>query len=224
MENLSREQIDQLAQDISFVKKAIEKNASILNRIDFRSSLRLTILLSAISIFLFCGAFQILIRHFGCFTAIPTTYKVIGICAIALDFVLLGIIKNTGVLKSARNVEPGMTWLRLIKEYYSARMYHHFIPTGLVLLFACIYAAYHGQSRMIIPILSIGAGLLYNTFHSWLRIDEFLVMAYWFIISGCIIIVFNPVPFFLSLASTLGCGLLLLTIIWYLPRWKHIEA
>ena len=224
MEDLSREQISQIAEDISFVKRAIEKNASILNRIDFRTSLRLTILLSAVSIFLFCGVFQMLLRHFGRFAAIPTTYKVIGVCAIALDFILLGVIKNTGVLKSARSFEPGMTWFRLIREYYSARMYHQFIPTGLVMLFACVYAGVHGQSHLIIPILSIGAGLLYNTFHSWLRIDEFLAMAYWLIISGCVIIVFNPASAFLSLASTLGCGLLLLTIIWYLPQKKRTEA
>jgi hypothetical protein len=224
METPTREQLDQLTQDISFVRKAIEKNASILNRIDFRSSLRLTILLSAISIFLFCGVFQILVRHFGSFPAIPASIKVIGVCALVLDFALLGILKNFGILKSARAFDPGISLFRLVKEYHSARMYHHFVPTGFVLLFACIFAASHGQYHLIIPMVAIGVGLLYNNFHSWLRMDEFLVMAYWFIVSGCVIILFNPVPHLLSLSCTLGCGLLLLSIIWYLPQKKRAEG
>jgi hypothetical protein len=81
-----------------------------------------------------------------------------------------------------------------------------------------------GHSRLIIPLISIGAGLLYNTYHSLLRIDEFLLMAYWFILTGCILIVFNSVSPLLGLSVTLGCGLLLLSVIWYLPQKKRVEG
>jgi hypothetical protein len=224
MESLTKEQLDQLTQDISFVRKAIEKNSSILNQIDFRSSMRLTVLLSTLSVFLFCGIGQVLIRHFGGFGAIPASVKVVGLCVIALDATILGILKNTGVLRSARAFDPKISLFRLIREYYSARMYHQFIPTGVVLLFGCIYAALMGHSRLIIPIISIGAGLLYNTYHSLLRIDEFLLMAYWFIVTGCILIVFSSVSPLLGLGVTLGCGLLLLSVIWYLPQKKRVEG
>ena len=76
MEPLNREQLDQLAEDIAFVKKAIEKNSSILQRIDFRSSLRLMALLTALAIFFFCGLFHALDKHFGGFINIPILLQV----------------------------------------------------------------------------------------------------------------------------------------------------
>ncbi|HUI91703.1 MAG TPA: hypothetical protein VLX68_05575 [Chitinivibrionales bacterium] len=224
MDTLSREQLDQLTQDITFVRKAIEKNSSILNQIDFRGSLRLTVLLSALSVFLFCGLFYFLEAHFGGFDAIPVYLKALAFCAAALDVAMLGILKNTGVLKSARAFDPGISLFRLVREYYAGKMYHHFIPTGLVLLFACVCAWETGHAKLIIPFVSIGVGLLYNTFNTFLRIDEFLVFGYWFIVTGCILVVFNTVSPLLGLALTLGCGLLLLSFIWYLPQKKGSQA
>jgi hypothetical protein len=224
MDAISRDQIDQLAQDISFVKKAIEKNSSILNQIDFRSSLRLTVLLSAVSIFLFCGLLHLLSRHFGGFTLIPASIKALVFCAAALDLMLLGILKNAGVLKSARTYDPGISLFRLMREYYSGRMYNHFIPTGIVLFFACIYAWKTGHACLLIPFVSIGAGLLYNTFNTFLRIDEFLILGYWFIVTGGILVVFNSISPLLELLLTLGCGMLLLSAIWYLPKKNRMEA
>jgi hypothetical protein len=224
METLSREQMDQLAQDIALVKKAIEKNVSILHQIDYRSSIRLVCLISALSVFFFCGLFYVLLKHFHTFAAVPTTLKAIIFCAIALITIGLGILKNTRVLGSARRFEPRMSLMRLLREYYSMRLYHHFIPAGLVLVFACIWAAHTGNARYIIPMCSIGAGLLYNSFDTLLRIDEMLVTGYWLILSGCVVVVFSTISPLLSLSLTLGGGLMLLSVIWYLPQKKRAEG
>jgi hypothetical protein len=224
METLSREQVDRLAEDIAFVKKAIEKNSSILRQIDFRSSLRLVTLLSALAIFFFCGLFHVLMKHYGGFSGIPLSIKAIVFCAIVLVTVVIGLLKNSGVLKSARNVEPGVSLTRLIREYYSIGMFHHFIPTGLVLIFSCAYAVSTGNVRFVIPLLSIGVGLVYNNLDTMLRLDEFLWTSYWFIVTGCIVLVFNTISLLLSLCLTLGCGSLLLSAMWYLPQKKHLEA
>ena len=225
MDSISRDQIEQLARDISYVKKAIEKNSTIMQQIDFRKSLRLVVLLFALSVFLFCGVFHVLIRRFGGFASVPATIKAIVFCAIALDGAILGICKNIGVLKSARAFDPGISLFRLMREYYSARMYHHFIPTGLVLLFACIIAAAHGSARLIVPMFSIGAGLLYNTFDAFLRLDEFLWTAYWFIVTGCIMVLFNAsVSPLVAVCLTIGCGLLFLSAMWYVPRKNRATA
>jgi hypothetical protein len=221
---LSPEQIDRLAEDISFVKKAIEKNSSILRQIDFRSSLRLVTLLSAIAIFIFCGLFHFLMKHFNGFFGIPTSIKAVSFCAIALVAVAIGILKNSGILKSARYTDPGISLMRLIKEYYSVRMYHHFVPIGLVFLFICVYAVATGNHRFVIPIVSIGAGLMYNSLDSFLKIDELLLTSYWFIVTGCIVLVFNTISPLLGICLTLGCGMLLLSAIWYMPKKKQAEA
>jgi hypothetical protein len=114
--------------------------------------------------------------------------------------------------------------MRLIKEYFSARMYHHFIPMGLVFLFACAYAVATGNVRFVVPIFSISAGLIYNSLDAFLRIDEILLTSYWFIVTGCIVLVFNTISPLLSLSLTVGCGMLLLSAIWYMPQKKRAEA
>jgi hypothetical protein len=222
MDAISRDQIDQLAEDISFVKKAIEKNSSILRQIDFRSSLRLMTLLSALSIFFFCGVFQILMHRFHGYSGIPAAMKAVVFSAIALVTIALGVLKNTGVLKSARTVDPGISLVRLIREYYSVRMYHHFFPMGLIFIFSCWYCISIGAHRFIIPLCSIGAGLIYNTLDTLLRMDEFLWASYWFIISGCIVMVYNTISPLLGLSLTVGCGLLLLAAVWYIPHKKQV--
>jgi hypothetical protein len=224
MEALNREQVDRLAEDIAFVKKAIEKNSSIVQRMDFRSSLRLVTLLTALSTFFFCGLFHVLIKHFCGFSGIPLPIKAVIFCAIALAAVVIGLLKNSGVLKSARNVEPGISLVRLIREYCSIRMFHHFVPMGLVLIFSCAYAVGTGNIRFVIPLLSIGAGLVYCNLDTMLRLDEFLWASYWFIVTGCIVLVFNTISPLLSLCLTLGCGLLVLSAMWYLPQKKGTEA
>jgi hypothetical protein len=224
MDALSREQVDRLAEDISFMKKAIEKNSSILKQIDFGASLRLMCLLTSVSIFFFSGLFHILIRQFGSYSAIPITIKAVSFCAIALVLIGLGILKNTGILKSARSAAPGMSILALIKEYYSVRMYHHFLPAGLAFLFLGGYAATTGNSRFLVPLLSIFAGIIYNSISLLLRMDELLFATYWFIVTGCIVLVFNTMSPLLALSLTMGFGLLIMAAMWYLPRKKRAEA
>jgi len=220
MNSLTPEQVDKFAEDISFVKKAIEKNSSILRQIDFRSSLRLVVLMTALATFLFCGVFHVLMKHFGSFSAIPTAIKAIVFCAIAFVVAIIGIAKNTGVLKNARTFDPGMSLVRLMKEYYSFRLYHHFVPMALVIAFSCMYTVAIGQSRFLVPIISIGIGLIYNSYDTLLNIDEFLWISYWFIVTGCIVMVYNSISPLLGLSLTIGGGLLLLSAIWYLPQKK----
>jgi hypothetical protein len=103
-------------------------------------------------------------------------------------------------------------------------MFHHFVPMGLVLIFSCAYAVGTGNIRFVIPLLSIGAGLVYCNLDTMLRLDEFLWASYWFIVTGCIVLVFNTISPLLSLCLTLGCGLLVLSAMWYLPQKKGTEA
>jgi hypothetical protein len=224
MDTIPREQVDQLAQDIAFVKKAIQMNSSILQKIDFRSSLRLVVLLSAVSIFLFSILFHMLSARYHGFAGIPGTTKVVIYSAIALVAIILGILKNTGLLKSARAMEPGIPLMHLVREYYSIRIYSHFIPIGLVFVFFIACAVATGHLQLIVPLFAIAAGLIYNSLDALLRIKEFLWTSYWFMITGCILFVYSATPPLLGVCITFGCGLMLLSAIWYMPRNNRVEG
>jgi hypothetical protein len=91
---------------------------------------------------------------------------------------------------------------------------------ALVIAFSCMYTVAIGQSRFLVPIISIGIGLIYNSYDTLLNIDEFLWISYWFIVTGCIVMVYNSISPLLGLSLTIGGGLLLLSAIWYLPQKK----
>jgi hypothetical protein len=223
MDTISRQQVDQLAEDIAFVKKAIEKNSSILQRMDFRSSFRLVTLLSVISVFFFCGLFHFLMKHFGGYPGIPLPIKVIVYGAMALVVIIIGLLKNSGILKSARTANPGISILGLMKEYYSIRLYQHFIPMALVVIFVCAYCVATGNARLLVPIISIGAGIILSSLDTLLRTNEFLLTSYWLIVTGCSIMMFNSISPLLSISLTFGCGMLLLSATLYMPRRKRVE-
>jgi hypothetical protein len=224
MDTFSREQVDQFIEDISFVRKAIQKNTSVLQQMDFRTSLRLTVLLSAIGTFVFCGLFHIVIGRFGGFSAIPTAIKAILFSAVALAFILIGLVKNSGIMKSARSIDPRISIMRLMREYYTIRVYHHFVPLVMVMAFSVIYAGVSGNFQMIIPLLAIGAGLVFNGLGALLRVDEFFWAGYWLLVTGAIVLVYHAISPLLALSLTGGGSLLLLAVALYLPQKKHQEV
>lgn len=224
MDDISREQMERFIEDISFVKTAIQKNVSILQQLDYRPSLRFVALMSAIATFFFSGVFSLLIKNYGSYMLIPITIKTIVFCAIAFLFIVFGIMKNSGILKSARTIDPGYSLGRLIREYFTVRIYHLFLPLGLVVAFCIAYAALSGGAHYIIPILAIGAGLIYNCFGTLLRLDEMLWAGYWFLLTGAIVLIFNTIPVLLSISLTMGCGLVILSVAMYLPQKNRREA
>lgn len=141
----------------------------------------------------------------------------------AVAFVLLGVIKRSGLLKYGRSAKPDFSLFLLLREYYTLHLWHLFIPIGLALLFSCTYATVTGNVHFVIPIFSIGIGLLYNCIATLLRLDDFLWSGYWFLAAGCVFMVFNTVPLLLSTAIVFGFGFLLMAAIMYMPHNKRAE-
>jgi hypothetical protein len=224
MDAFSREQVDRFVEDIAYVKKAIQKNTSVLQQMDFRKSLRLTILLSAIGTFFFCGLFHIVEGRFGSFAAIPIAIKATLFSAMALVFILIGLVKNSGIMKSAHSIDPGISLGRLLREYYTIRVYHNFVPLILVLFFSVGYAVTTGNLQLIIPMAAIGAGLVYNGLGTLLRVDEFFWTAYWLIVTGVIVLVYHAISPLLAISLTAGGSLLLLAVALYIPQKKQQEV
>jgi hypothetical protein len=224
MEQFSPEQVERFAEDIAFVRRAIQKNISVLQQMDFRSSLRLTVLLAAIGTFLFCALFHFAMKHFGGYAAIPVTIKVILFSTLALVAAAIGLVKNSGIMKSARTADPSVSLSRLMREYYTIKVYHHFVPLVLVIAFGVIYASVTGAPQLVIPIAAIGVGLVCNSFGSLLRVDEFLWASYWLIVTGGIVLIFHSISPLLGISLTAGCALLLTAAALYLPQKKQQEV
>lgn len=209
MTQITEQQVKQLFEDITYVRQAIQKNTSIIQQMDFHSSLRLLSVTSGSAILLFSGLFYLLINHFGSYCAIPQMVRYGIYTAIAIITLLLGLMKQTLVLRSARKVQPNISLFKLAKEYYSLRVYHMYVPLFLCAAFLTGYCIYGNNSHYIIPIVSLALGFYYIQFGTLLRFNEALIAGYWMIISGSVVTLYNSLSPMFSLPLTLGIGLIL---------------
>lgn len=209
METINGGQIEKLLEDISSIKSVINKNKPLLQQVLNPAHFRLFTLLAAISIIGFCLLIYFLMQHYGNFSSIPRTTRYIIFAAMAADWVFMQIMKRRTFLRTGKRIDPTFTIGRLLKEFFTYRIAHVYVPMMILIIFLSIYFIYQDVPYYIVPVLSIGVGLLYNFIGSFTEIRQYLILGYWFLITGVGVIIFNNIPAALSLSITLGCGLLI---------------
>jgi len=222
MNSLSKEELAQFAEDIAFVRKAIEKNTSIIRRINFKKSLRLVTLLGSLSIFLFCGLFWIITKKYGNIINIPNWLQIGFVLLIFIDVLILGVLKSKNILSSAKKLIPDISIMMLLKEYYTAKIYYHFIPVGLAGAIIIVLFAINGNLTLILPAISIAIGITYNNIGVLLSMNEFFIVGYWLVITGCLLLFIN-IPIVFGICLTFGLGFLILSVLWFLPDKKIVK-
>jgi hypothetical protein len=209
MDTLNGGQIEKLLEDISSIKSVINKNKPLLQQILNPAHSRLFTLLAAISIIGFASLIFLLMQHYGSFSSIPRTTRYIIFAAMAADWVFMQILKRRTFLNTGKRIDPTFTIGRLLKEFFTYRIAHVYVPVMLLIIFLIVYFIYENIPYYIVPAVSIGVGFLYNFIGSFTEIRQYLILGYWFLITGVGVIIFNSIPAPISLSITLGCGLLI---------------
>jgi hypothetical protein len=209
MDTLNGGQIEKLLEDISSIKSVINKNKPLLQQILNPAHFRLFTLLAAISIIGFASLIFLLMQHYGSFSSIPRTTRYIIFAAMAADWVFMQILKRRTFLNTGKRIDPTFTIGRLLKEFFTYRIAHVYVPVMLLIIFLIVYFIYENIPYYIVPAVSIGVGFLYNFIGSFTEIRQYLILGYWFLITGVGVIIFNSIPAPISLSITLGCGLLI---------------
>ncbi len=209
MDTLNGGQIEKLLEDISSIKSVINKNKPLLQQILNPAHFRLFTLLAAISIIGFASLIFLLMQHYGSFSSIPRTTRYIIFAAMAADWVFMQILKRRTFLNTGKRIDPTFTIGRLLKEFFTYRIAHVYVPVMLLIIFLIVYFIYENIPYYIVPAVSIGVGFLYNFIGSFTEIRQYLNIGYWFLITGVGVIIFNSIPAPISLSITLGCGLLI---------------
>ena len=219
MDTINGGQIEKLLEDISSIKSVINKNKPLLEQILNPAHFRLFTLLAAISVIGFSMLFYFLMQHYGSFSAIPAAAKYAIYFAIGLDWILMQYLKRRIFLKTGRRIDPAFTIGRLLKEFFVYRISHIYVPVMALIIFLIFYFTYQNIPYYIVPAASIGIGFLYNFIGTFTEIRQYLIIGYWFLITGVAVIIFNTIPAPIALSLTLGCGLLIFSALGVLaPR------
>jgi hypothetical protein len=209
MNTINGGQIEKLLEDISSIKTVINKNKPLLQQVLMPAHFRRFTLLAAISVIGFSMLIYILMQQHGSFGAIPRSVRYIIFAAMAADWVLMQFLKRRTFLTSGRRIDPAFTIGRLLKEFFTYRIAHVYVPMMVLVIFLSIYFVDENVPYYIVPAVSIGIGLLYNFIGSFTEIRQYLLLGYWLLITGVGTIIFSEIPALIALSVTLGCGLLM---------------
>ena len=209
MDTINGGQIEKLLEDISSIKSVINKNKPLLEQILNPAHFRLLPLLAGVSFIGFSMLFYFLIQYYGSFSAIPVSVRYAIYFAIGLDWILMQYLKRRIFLKTGRRIDPTFTIGRLLKEFFVYRISHIYVPVMALIIFLIFYFTYRNIPYYIVPAASIGVGFLYNFIGTVTELRQYLIIGYWFLITGVGVIIFNTIPAPIALSLTLGCGLLI---------------
>jgi hypothetical protein len=202
MDTINSGQIEKLLEDISSIKSVINKNKPLLQQVLNPAHFRLFTFLAAISVIGFAMLIYFLVQHFGNFNMIPLTARYFIFAAMAADWIFMQYLKRRIFLTTGKRIDPTFTFGRLLKEFFTYRIAHVYVPV-------VIYFIYEDIPYYIVPAVSIGVGFLYNFIGSFTEIRQYLIIGYWFLITGVAVIIFHNIPAPMSLSITIGCGLLI---------------
>lgn len=133
------------------------------------------------------------------------------------------VLKRRTFLKSGKRIDPTFTIGRLLKEFFTDRIAHVYVPMMVLIIFISIYFIERNVPHLIVPAGAIGIGLLYNFIGSLTDIRQYLMVGYWFLISGMGVLIFNTIPVPISISVTFGCGLLIFSVLGLLSAGANKE-
>lgn len=223
MNTINGNQLQKLLEDISSIKSVINKNKPLLQQVLDPSHFRLFAFLAAVSVIGFAMLIYFLIQHYGSFRLVPDAAKYAIFAAMAVVWFFMQYFKRKIFLATGRRIDPAFTIGWLLREFFTFRIGHVYVPVMLLIIFLIIYFIYQNVPYFIVPAISIGLGFLYNFIGSFTEIRHYLVVGYWFLITGVVFVIFNQIPVPISLSITIGCGLLIFSALGYFAARTNRE-
>ncbi len=222
MQTINHAQVEQLLKDIQSIKSVINKNRPVLQEVLDLIHFRLLMFLFGISIIGFALLVFFLSAGFGTFNSIPPVLRYALYLVMVGDAVFLQIFKQRTYLKAIKEIDPRLTLRWWLKELFSHRIMHLYIPIGILIAVFSIHFSLRGIPYFIIPMLSIAMGLLLNM-GALIHIRHSLISGYWFLLTGILTIIFPMIPGPIALCITIGCGSLLVSGIGFLGARANQE-
>lgn len=209
-------EIEQLVNDLVFIKQAIKKNNNIFKYFSVSKALRWVLLYAGLIIISIALYINYLFATYDSFQGAPTTLKVITYIIAVVGIFVLVVIKLRTIVKAAKGVQSDITVIKMIKEVYTGQTLMIMIPFFIAIALLSVFFHQQGLGDYIIPFAAILFGLLINSLVNVFHIKEMLVMGDWLIITGFIALfflsAFNP-ALIIALTFGMGCVAMYLAIL-----------
>ncbi len=223
MNTVTENNIDKLLEDISSIKTVINRNTPLLQRLLHPARLRLFFLTVGLNLIAFCLVIFFVIQHYGYFAAIPEEGRIIIWGGLLVNLFFIQVFKRRVFLSSAHKIDPKLTILGILKEFFTSQIMHVYVPIVVLMILFGFYFGHHRIPYYIIPTISIGIGLLYNCVGSILNLRQYLLFGYWTLVTGVLAILFPVAHTLIVLAVSIGGGMLLMSFSGFFSKELNAE-
>jgi MFS family permease len=215
-------ELEEVIADLRLIKEAVSKSDNFFRFIDTRRAMRGVMLATGLMIAFFSGLYYYLTSIYGSFMAMPLNLRIVFYVLVGIGWIVLGLIKAGGFLKSGRAVSKDMNLNKLFNEIYTSRMLALMLPYILVIILVVIFLCNMGQFIYITPGLAILFGLLFIAMSPIIYFKELYLLSAWLIATGLLTLfsatVIHPMA---TLGLTFGAGFILAGLLLYLEFPGH---
>ncbi len=215
--NKEPQELGEVIADLKLIKEAVSRSDGIIRFIDIRGALKIVLLATGLMIALFSVLFYYLIEYYGSFTAVPLNIRTILFFLIGLTLFIIGYLKISNFLRSARGIRGDMTLNSFFDEFYTPRLIALQLPFMIVIVLAIIFLCSNGLLIYITPVLAILFGLLFVSFITLFYLKELYFLSVWLIATGLltlfIAVTLHPLA---VLGLTFSAGFVLASLLLYL--------
>ncbi len=206
MNSFTEEQMRKMKEDIAIIKSVLAKTRPSLQLLFLPVHFRTQSLVLGISIIAIAGAYQVMMRIFGSYQAIPELYRYLMLGSIFLDGVFLAILKMVNWSRSLAGMDARYTFRRAAMEIMPFRIIHTYLLFLLSMVFFILYFIITEEYYFIIPAVSIGSGIMLNLIGGFTEIKHYIFAGLWMLVTGFIIIAMGTVPAAIAISLSMGSG------------------
>ena len=211
--SINQEQFDKLMQDIQAMKSVIHKNQGVLHNILLPAHFKLVSYVWGIGIVLFSLAIYLMCEVYNGYDAIPGYMKTAFYIKLMVFAGIVFFLKRRVLVRSLQKDFPGITFLGIIKDFFSFNIQHMYFPLALLMLLIAYALIRAGQPSYLVPALSIYCGLFFNFIGSVTKLRPYLWSGYWYLSTGGMLILAGFIPPMVGLALSMGFGSILFALL-----------
>lgn len=214
----TQEELDRLAEDLKYIKTAIQKSGSLLRWVAWKVPLRWVALVGGLVIIAIAFIVTQLQGQYGDFAAVPDWIKAVLFGSIALMVVAFAVWKLRVITRQLKKTGNEITYWQLFTEVYSRNMAIFIIPFLITIAGMVIFLAVRGLDSYIVPALAVLMGLFYVFFAMQFHFKEMYGSSFWMTATGFICLfldnVIGPMG---ALALTFGGSMIFLFVMTLFP-------
>jgi hypothetical protein len=206
------EELDMLKRDINSIKSAIRKNNPMLRELLAPADYKVMCLVYGLFSTVLGIAIQFLVWKYGSFEALPQAWRAAFWLSFAFIILGTGIYKLSIYRRRAREIgTPNSLW-GILKLLNTGAFLHIYLSVlSLIIGFTIVFFA-SGTPWLSVAAWAIGVGLILAPLGVIAAIPEYLVMGYWYMVTGfAVSIVIGVAPYMLA-GIEFGVGLLLFAL------------